>query len=150
MFTRWVAGSASSGFPSRRLRPAGPRLPGPGGAPHRTNDLDQAGAVWLPAVRGGRATVRPGIPERPGPGRAALAAGGWSRVVGPEALPAGGTDHAPPARRSLGQLAYRVGVASSMGLRHGRRGRYVTRSGARLGPFRHGRRRLASRASRPP
>ena len=32
-----------------------------------------------------------GIPERPGPGRDALAAGGHPRVVGPEALPAGGT-----------------------------------------------------------
>jgi hypothetical protein len=31
-----------------------------------------------------------GIPKRPGPGRVALAAGGYSRVVGPEALPAGG------------------------------------------------------------
>jgi hypothetical protein len=39
-----------------------------------------AGGRWPPT----------GIPERPGPGRVALAAGGYPRVVGPEALPAGG------------------------------------------------------------
>jgi hypothetical protein len=41
-------------FPSCRHRPAGPRPPGPGGAPYRTYDLDQAGVVWLPSVCGGK------------------------------------------------------------------------------------------------
>jgi hypothetical protein len=39
-----------------------------------------------------------GIPERPSPGRVALAAGGRPRVVRPEALPAGGKIVRSPAR----------------------------------------------------
>src|SRR5688500_1230279 len=57
-----VSGTAPWGggrFPSRRLRPTRPRPPGPGAAPYRTTDLDQAGAVWWPLVRvGGRPVVR--------------------------------------------------------------------------------------------
>ena len=64
------------GFPSRRLRPAGPRQPGPGGAPHQPNDLDRGGAAWSPSVRGGKPWDLAGIPDRPGPGPEALAAGG--------------------------------------------------------------------------
>jgi hypothetical protein len=41
-------------------------------------------------ARRGSLRTAPGILERPGPGRVALAAGGRNRVVGPEALPAGG------------------------------------------------------------
>jgi hypothetical protein len=54
---------AGTGIPSRKLRSAGPRPPGPGGAPYRTNDLDQAGAVWLPLVRDGSRSRagRPGV-----------------------------------------------------------------------------------------
>jgi hypothetical protein len=59
----WAVG----GFPSRRLAPAGPRLPCPGGAPHWKNDLDRAGGVWLPVVRDG---------ELPSPGLAGAPAGG--------------------------------------------------------------------------
>jgi hypothetical protein len=56
---------AESGIPSRRLRPAGPRLGGEGGAPHRTNDLHHPGAVWSPPVcDGSRSQVA--IPERSG------------------------------------------------------------------------------------
>src|SRR5262249_10353819 len=43
----------------------------------------------LRCAAGGRA-LEVGIPECPGPGRVALAAGGWIRVVGPQTLPAGG------------------------------------------------------------
>ncbi|GGQ83107.1 hypothetical protein GCM10010166_61680 [Couchioplanes caeruleus subsp. azureus] len=47
------AAHRGAGIPSRKLRSAVPRLPGPGGAPHWTYDLDRAGAVWLPPVRDG-------------------------------------------------------------------------------------------------
>jgi hypothetical protein len=77
-------------FPSRRLVPVGPRLAGPGGAPHRTYDLDPRGAVWSPSVRDGRYGAGVGFQERPGPGSEAPAAGGYLRVLGLEALPAGG------------------------------------------------------------
>lgn len=71
-----------AGIPSRKLRSAGPRPPGPGGAPHRTYDLDQADAVWLPPVRDGsrRSAGHPGVARvqgrspgrrRPAPGRRA-------------------------------------------------------------------------------
>jgi hypothetical protein len=46
-----------------------------------------------------------GIPERPGPRREALAAGGHPRVGGPEALPAGGAPYAPTVWHRRGQLA---------------------------------------------
>jgi hypothetical protein len=71
------------GFPSRRHRPAGSRPPGPGGAPRRTYDLDQAGVVWLPSVCGGKPECggrHPGAPRsragspgrrRPSPGHRA-------------------------------------------------------------------------------
>src|SRR3954451_25338634 len=55
------------------------------------------GTTWTGQVRygylrwtTGRGELAGGIPDRPGPGRAALAAGGPIRVVGPEAPPAGG------------------------------------------------------------
>src|SRR5205823_715795 len=48
----------------------------------------------------GRRARAAGIPERPGPGREALAAGGRLRVVGPEALPAGGVIVRRTAQRS--------------------------------------------------
>jgi len=58
-----LAGAASR----RKLRSAGPRLPGPGGAPCRTNDLDRASAVWLPPVCAGPLLDGwLGIPELPG------------------------------------------------------------------------------------
>jgi hypothetical protein len=37
-------------FPSRRLRPAGPRRGGQVGAPNWRNELDHPGVVWLPVV----------------------------------------------------------------------------------------------------
>jgi hypothetical protein len=64
------AGSSWSATPAER--------PGPG-----RRGLVASGA---PSAR-----QRRGFPERRGPGRVALAAGGRFRVVGPEALPAGGT-----------------------------------------------------------
>ncbi|GAB1692727.1 hypothetical protein KRM28CT15_45300 [Krasilnikovia sp. M28-CT-15] len=73
-----------AGIPSRKLRSAGPRLPGPGGAPHWTYDLDRAGAVWLPPGRDGLPTL-PRIPESPGsragsPGRRRRSCG-WCATV---------------------------------------------------------------------
>ena len=64
--------------------PAGARWSTP-----RLTDLAPAGAVWQPPVRD-VSSGHPASPSRPGPGRVALAAGGPFRVVGPEALPAGG------------------------------------------------------------
>ena len=52
----------------------------------RLTDLDQAGAVWWPPVRGGR-PASCGILERPGPRREALAAGGFFRVQGRRSCP---------------------------------------------------------------
>ena len=70
------------GIPSRKLRSAGPRLPGPDGAPYRTNGLDREGAVWWPSVCDGVPTSsgHPGVAgvrgrspgrRRPSPGRRA-------------------------------------------------------------------------------
>lgn len=97
------------GIPSRRLRPSGPRRPGPGGAHHWTNDLDQVGAVWWPLVgdgspvaaeasqsRRGSGASSPGR-RRPSPGRRAggparrrrrprVGPDGWFRL--PSQLPA--------------------------------------------------------------
>jgi hypothetical protein len=78
---------------SRRASPARPgraclvQVERPTG---RTTWTRQARSGCLRCVMGspGRGV---GIPEQPGPGRVALAAGGWIRVVGPEALPAGGS-----------------------------------------------------------
>jgi RimJ/RimL family protein N-acetyltransferase len=82
--------SPAGGFPVAqacpdRAAPTGSRWsalpderPGPG-----RRGLMASGAS--PAAR------RPGFPERRGPGRAALAAGGQLRVLGPEALAAGGS-----------------------------------------------------------
>lgn len=53
-------------FPSRRRSPTGPGLPGPGGAPHWTYDLDQVGQVWSPLVCGGWPRRGARIPEQPG------------------------------------------------------------------------------------
>ena len=88
------------GFPSRRPVPAGTLRPRQGGAPNRTNDLDGAersGGLWC--VTGGRhggwlASQRAGVRGR------APAAGGHLRVLGPEALAAGGIVLGPtyPAR----------------------------------------------------
>jgi hypothetical protein len=69
----WCRGTSMSkvpspvepGFPSRSSAPVGRRPPGPSGAPHWTNDLDQACRVWRPPVRGGQARV------------------GWCRAGGP-------------------------------------------------------------------
>jgi hypothetical protein len=55
---------------------------------------------WSGGLRCASGRLSAGIPERPGPGRAALAAGGRLRVVGPEALPAGGTDRGYACRRN--------------------------------------------------
>ncbi len=63
--------------------------------PTGTNDLDRAGAVWLPLVRDGWHTA---VVVVAGPSRSVgvhgaepLAAGGdWVRVHGPEVLAAGG------------------------------------------------------------
>lgn len=64
-----------AGIPSRKLRPTGPRLSGPGGAPHCLTDLDQTGAVWLsPGVRWIPAGV--GLPRAARIQEVALAAGG--------------------------------------------------------------------------
>jgi hypothetical protein len=105
-FTRWVGegdkelpreppSCRGQVFPSCRLVPAGPPLPCPGGAPHLPNDLDKAGAGWLPLVRDGlhTAMVMVAGPSRSVGvhGAAPLAAGGdWIRVHGPEVLAAGG------------------------------------------------------------
>jgi len=59
------------------------------GAPYRTNDLPNPGAVWLPLVRD-ESRAGPGIPEWPGSREEPSAAGGPVRVGGPEALRAGG------------------------------------------------------------
>ena len=94
---RWL-GSGRWGVPSRRLRPAGPRLPGPGGAPHgRTTWTRQARSGGLRCATGIRS--RPGFPESPGSGASSPAAGGHPRVVGPEALPAGGVASVATERR---------------------------------------------------
>jgi hypothetical protein len=56
--------------------------------------------AWSGCLRcaAGSPRAEVGIPERPGPGREALAAGGGVRVGGPEALPAGGRIVRRPAR----------------------------------------------------
>jgi hypothetical protein len=56
--------------------------------------------AWSGCLRcaAGSPRAEAGIPERPGPGRDALAAGGHLRVVGPEALPAENTIVRGPAR----------------------------------------------------
>jgi len=58
-----------------------------------TNERPGPGGRGLVAFGARRVAMRrrPGIPECPGPGRVALVAEGRIRVVGPEALPAGGT-----------------------------------------------------------
>ena len=100
--------SAGSGIPSRKLRSAGPRPAGPGGAPHRTYDLDQPGAVWLPPVRDGSrcSAGHPGVARvqgrspgrrRPCPGRRA---GGPARRR-QTCAPAGPAKVGPPPRRAL-------------------------------------------------
>jgi hypothetical protein len=90
--TSWPQLLVGEGIPSRRLRRAGPRPPGPGGAPHRTYDLDHGGrGLVAPPVRGGRSVagilerpVQGGSPDRrrPGPGgRAGGPPEAWSWEV---------------------------------------------------------------------
>jgi hypothetical protein len=77
---------------ARRARPrARTRRGRPEPVEQRTGSL-QAGAVNELADHDQLRGPEAAIPERPGPGRVVLAARGPFRVVGPEALPAGGAE----------------------------------------------------------
>ena len=86
----WLGLLLSAGFPVAqvspdRAAPTGSRLERPAGRTTWTR-WARSGGLWC--AIGERSA---GFPERRGPGQVALAAGGRIRVVGPEALPAGGT-----------------------------------------------------------